>query len=81
MLSLKNLLFTSAILLLYILAMNHILGLNGVYPRSHDTSACIVKVESGGAEILANAEEERFGDRDKRAFDKLPLNTTRFCLE
>lgn len=53
-----------------------VLGLNGVYSRSHDASACLVD----GQEIVAYAEEERFL-RSKRALDKPPHNAINFCLE
>ena len=52
-----------------------ILGVNGWYTRSHDSSACLVK----NGKILAMAEEERF-IRQKYAVEKLPLNAIGFCL-
>lgn len=54
----------------------NVLGLHGVYPRSHDASACLVKDQ----EISAYAEEERFV-RIKKAFDLKPDNATTFCFE
>lgn len=53
-----------------------ILGLNGVYPRSHDSSAAIIN----GSELVAFAEEERFL-RVKKAFDHQPINSQVYCLE
>lgn len=53
-----------------------VLGLNGCHKRSHDSTACLVK----DGKILAVAEEERFV-RQKRAFDKYPINATKFCLD
>lgn len=53
-----------------------ILGLHGVYNRSHDASACLVSDN----EVRAYAEEERFV-RSKKAFDHHPENAVRFCLE
>ncbi len=61
--------------------MERVLGLNGVYDRSHDTSACLIESSSeNGTHILANAEEERF-TRSKKAFDQMPHNAINFCLE
>ncbi len=54
----------------------YILGLNGWDKRGHDASACLIK----NGKILAAAEEERF-IRQKHAFDKLPHNSVKFCLE
>ncbi|MEK7478119.1 MAG: carbamoyltransferase N-terminal domain-containing protein [Patescibacteria group bacterium] len=53
-----------------------VLGINGYHKRSHDTSACIVK----DGEILAMVEEERL-IRQKRAFDKKPINSIKLCLD
>lgn len=58
------------------MSSGYFLGINGWFERSHDASACIVK----NGEILAMAEEERF-TRDKHAFDKLPIRSTRWCLD
>lgn len=56
--------------------LNNILGIaNGDY-RSHDNAACILK----NGELLVQAEEERF-TRSKHAYDSLPLNAVRFCLQ
>jgi carbamoyltransferase len=52
-----------------------VLGLNGVYPRSHDSSACLI---SDGV-IGPNVEEERF-TRSKKAFDTQPHNAVTYCL-
>src|SRR3989338_2699268 len=52
------------------------LGLNGCHPRSHDSSACLIQ----NGKVIAFAEEERF-TRQKRAFDRYPINATRFCLD
>lgn len=53
----------------------NILGLNGVYPRSHDASAALV-TQNG---LEAFAEEERFV-RAKRAFDQQPIHSQAYCL-
>lgn len=53
-----------------------VLGLNGVYPRSHDASACLVQEGI----IVANVEEERF-TRQKKAFDTQPHNAINYCLD
>ncbi len=53
----------------------YILGLTGWRERSHDASACIVK----DGEILAMVEEERFV-RKKRAYDKVPIHSIKWCL-
>lgn len=53
-----------------------VLGLNGVYPRSHDASACLIE----GDQITAYAEEERFV-RSKKAFDLQPENAINYCLD
>lgn len=53
-----------------------ILGINGYHKRSHDASACIIK----DGNILAMVEEERL-IRQKRAFDKKPLNSIKLCME
>lgn len=61
--------------------MERVLGLNGVYDRSHDTSACLVESSpENGTHILANVEEERF-TRSKKAFDQMPHNAINFCLQ
>lgn len=54
----------------------NVLGLHGVYPRSHDASASLII----DGEITAFAEEERFV-RSKRAFDQQPYNAINYCLE
>jgi len=54
----------------------YILGLNGCHCRSHDAAACLIK----NNQIIAIAEEERF-IRQKRALDKQPINSAKFCLE
>jgi len=60
--------------------MERVLGLNGVYDRSHDTSACLIENSpASGMRILANVEEERF-TRSKKAFDQMPHNAINFCL-
>lgn len=53
-----------------------VLGLNGVYPRSHDASACLINDE----QISALVEEERFV-RSRRAFDHRPHNAIAYCLK
>ena len=53
-----------------------ILGINGYRDRSHDSSACIIR----NGKILAMVEEERLV-RQKRAFDKKPINSIKLCLE
>lgn len=54
----------------------NILGIaNGDY-RSHDNAACILK----NGELIAQAEEERF-TRSKHAYDSLPVNAVRSCLQ
>ena len=55
-----------------------ILGLQGVYPRSHDASACLIDTAAG--EIQGLALEESF-TREKRAFDAQPHNAAAFILE
>lgn len=55
-----------------------IMGLQGVYPRSHDSSACLVNTELGQIEGLAL--EENF-TREKKAFDTPPSNATTYILE
>jgi len=54
----------------------NILGLNGWMDRSHDASAALLLE----GKIVAAAEEERFV-RVKKAYDRLPINATSFCLE
>ncbi len=54
----------------------NVLGVNGIQPRSHDASACLVN----GQEIVAFAEEERF-IRSKRAFDRNPTESQTYCLQ
>src|SRR3989344_7040223 len=53
-----------------------VLGLNGVYPRSHDASACLITDNK----IRSFVEEERFV-RKKRAFDYQPHYSISYCLE
>lgn len=53
----------------------YILGLHGWSRREHDPSACLIK----DGKIIAMAEEERF-IRQKYAFDHLPINAIKFCL-
>ncbi len=53
-----------------------ILGINGYHNRSHDSSACIIR----NGKILAMVEEERL-IRQKRAFDRKPINSIKLCLE
>ena len=53
----------------------YILGLHGGSPRTHDASACLIK----DGKIIAFAEEERF-TRQKRAFDKSPINASLYCM-
>ena len=55
-----------------------ILGLQGVYPRSHDASACLIDTAAGQIEGLAL--EESF-TREKRSFDTPPNNATTFIME
>lgn len=55
-----------------------ILGLQGVYPRSHDASACLIDTQVPAIEGLAL--EENF-TRQKKAFDAPPANATTFILE
>ncbi len=54
----------------------YVLGVAGWTDRGHDASATLVK----DGKIVAAAEEERF-TRRKHAFDVLPHNAIRFCLE
>lgn len=61
-------------------AEQYILGINGWDVRSHDASASLIKCSPNGVEIIAAAEEERFS-RKKHAYDTLPIEATRFCLE
>lgn len=55
---------------------NVILGVSNLDVRSHDNAACILV----DGELQAQAEEERF-TRKKHAYDSLPINAIRFCLE
>lgn len=54
----------------------YILGLHGGNFRTHDASACLIS----DGKIVAFAEEERF-IRQKRAFDKAPINAAMYCLD
>ena len=54
----------------------HILGVAGWTDRGHDASATLLK----DGKLIAAAEEERFLRR-KHAYDVLPYNAIRFCLD
>lgn len=58
----------------------YILGINGWAVRSHDASATLIKCSDNNVEIIAAAEEERF-TRKLHAYDSLPINAVKFCLE
>jgi carbamoyltransferase len=53
-----------------------ILGINGWIDRSHDASACLII----DGKIISAVEEERFV-RQKKAYDRLPINSVKFCLQ
>lgn len=53
-----------------------ILGITNLDVRSHDNSACILL----DGKLVAHAEEERFSRR-KHAYDSLPTNAIRYCLD
>lgn len=53
-----------------------ILGVNGWMERSHDAASCLI-IDN---QIVAMAEEERF-IRQKKSFDRLPLNSIAYCLK
>ncbi len=55
--------------------MKYVLGVNAGLERTHDSSACLFRK----GKLIAFAEEERF-IRKKHAYNLLPHNAIRFCL-
>jgi len=53
-----------------------IMGISNLDVRSHDNTACILK----DGKLLAQAEEERF-TRRRYAYDSLPIQSIRYCLD